>query len=115
MNPRKKPKFLRHMHEAYKRIGTSWRKPRGIQSKVKLKEKGKIQMPNVGYGAPNELKYLHPSGFKEVLVNNVNDLQNIDTNKEAVRIAHTVGKRKRSEILKKAEGMKIKVLNPGVK
>ena len=115
MNPRKKPKFLRHMHEAYRRIGTSWRRPRGIQSKVKLKEKGKIRMPNVGYGAPNELKYLHPSGFKETLIHNVNELQRIDKSKEAVKVAHDVGKRKRNDIVKKAEEMKIKVLNPGVK
>ena len=115
MNPRKKPKFKRHMHEAYKRIGTSWRKPRGIQSKVKIKQKSRPRMPNAGYGAPKELRYLHPSGFKEVLVHNVNELLNLDKAKEAARIAHTVGERKRNEVLKKAEEMKIKVLNPGVK
>ena len=115
MNPRKKPKFLRHMHEAYVRIGTSWRKPRGIQSKVKIKQKSRPRMPNVGYGAPKELRYLHPSGFKEVLVHNVDGLLNLDKAKEAARISHTVGKRKRSDILKKAEELKVKVLNPGVK
>lgn len=115
MNPRKKPKFLRHMHEAYVRIGTSWRKPRGIQSKVKIKQKGRIRMPNVGYGAPRALKYLHPSGFKEILVHNVAELMKVDKIKEAVKIAHTVGNRKRSEVLKKAKEMKIKVLNPGFK
>lgn len=69
-------------------------------------------MPSIGYRAPKELRYLHPSGFKEVLVYNVDDLQKIDASKEAVKIAHTVGKKKRSEILKKAEELKIKVLNP---
>ena len=100
------------MHEAYVRLGTSWRKPRGIQSKVKLKEKGRIRMPNIGYGAPNRLKYLHPSGFKEILVHNVQELSKIDNIKEAVKIAHTVGNRKRNEILKKAEELKVKILNP---
>ncbi len=112
MNPRKKPKFKRHMHEAYKRIGTSWRKPRGIHSKIRIKQKGRIRMPNVGYGAPKELKFLHPSGYREVLTHNVKELQSIDKVKVAVKIAHTVGKKKRIEILKKAEEMKIKVLNP---
>lgn len=100
------------MHEAYVRIGTSWRKPRGIQSKVKIKQKSRPRMPNIGYGAPKELRYLHPSGFKEVLVHNVDDLLKVDKSKEAVKIAHTVGERKGSEILKKAEELKIKVLNP---
>lgn len=112
MNPRKKPKFMKQMHEAYARVGTSWRKPRGIQNKVKIRQKGKIKMPNIGYGAPTELKYLHPSGFREVLVHNVDELMKVDKIKEAVKIAHTVGERKRSGILKKAEELKVKVLNP---
>ncbi|MBI4010318.1 MAG: 50S ribosomal protein L32e [Candidatus Aenigmarchaeota archaeon] len=115
MNPKKKPKFLRYMHEAYRRLGTSWRKPRGKQNKLRVREKGKIKMPSVGYGAPKESKFLHPSGFREVLVHNVDELMNLDKGKEAVKIAHTVGTRKRSEILKKAEELKVKVLNPGVK
>lgn len=69
-------------------------------------------MPTVGYGAPKGMRYLHPSGFKEILVNNVNDLKKINVQKEAVKIASAVGERKRSEILKNAEEMKIKVLNP---
>ena len=112
MNPRKKPKFRRHMHEAYKRIGTSWRKPRGIQSKVKIKQKSRPRMPNVGYGAPKELRYLHPSGYNEILIHNAEELLKLDKSKEAARIAHTVGNKKRSEVLKKAEELKIKVLNP---
>lgn len=69
-------------------------------------------MPTVGYRSPKEMRYLHPSGFRELLVNNVNDLGKVNAEKEAVKIASAVGERKRSEILKKAEEMKIKVLNP---
>lgn len=112
VNPRKKPKFLRSSAIAYKRLGKKWRKSRGWHSKVRIREKGKPKMPSVGYGAPRELRYLHPSGFREVLVSNVNDLQKIDPSKEVVKIAHAVGKKKRSGILKKAEELKIKVLNP---
>jgi len=113
VNPRKKPKFLRAMWEAYKRLQkVKWRRPRGSQSKIRKKLKGKRKMPSPGYGAPKELRYLHPSGLKEVLVYNVKDLEKINPEKEAIRIAHQVGKRKRKEILKKAEELKIKVLNP---
>ncbi|MEM5790951.1 MAG: eL32 family ribosomal protein, partial [Candidatus Aenigmatarchaeota archaeon] len=52
------------------------------------------------------------SGFKEVLVYNLKDLEKINPEKEAIRVAHAIGKRKKSEIVKKAEEMKIKVLNP---
>jgi len=113
MNPRKKPKFLRPMWEAYKRLKkVKWRRPRGLHSKVRKRMKGKRKIPSPGYGAPKNLRYLHPSGFKEVLVYNLKDLEKVNPEKEAIRIAHTVGKKKRQEIVKKAEEMKIKVLNP---
>lgn len=112
VNPRKKPKFQRWLSQVYKRLKTSWRRPRGLHSKIRVREKSKIKMPSIGYGAPKELRYLHPSGFKEVLVFNANDLQKIDPKTQAIKIAHTVGRKKRGEILKKAEELKIKVLNP---
>jgi large subunit ribosomal protein L32e len=112
VNPRKKPKFRRWLSQTYVRIKESWRKPKGSQSKVRKKLKSKIKMPNVGYGAPKKLRYLHPSGYREVLVHNVKELEKIDPEKEAARIAHSVGKKKRNEILKRAEELTIKVLNP---
>jgi large subunit ribosomal protein L32e len=112
MNLRKKPGFKRWMSQAYKRIKSSWRKPKGRQSKIRAKLKGKLKMPTIGYRAPKELRYLHPSGFKEVLIHNVNELLKVNPEKEVARIASKVGKKKRSEILKKAEELKIKILNP---
>jgi large subunit ribosomal protein L32e len=112
MNPRKKPEFKRWMSQAYKRVKESWRKPRGIHSKVRIRKKGKIKMPSVGYGAPKELRFLHPSGLKEILVSNLKDLEKVDPKTQAIRIAHTVGEKKRKEIIKKAEELKIKILNP---
>jgi large subunit ribosomal protein L32e len=112
MNPRKKPKFNRWLSQTYKRLKSSWRKSRGLHSKIRIRKKSKIKVPSVGYRAPKELRYLHPSGFKEVLVSNIKELQKINPEKEAVRIAGKVGEKKRREILKKAEEMKIKVLNP---
>ena len=112
MNPRKKPEFKRWMSESLKRLKPSWRRPRGMHSKIRIRKKGKLKMPSIGYGAPKKLRYLHPSGFQEVLVSSLKDLEKVDPKTEAVKIAHTVGKKKRQEILKKAEELKIKVLNP---
>jgi len=105
-------KFLRQSAKAYKRLGKKWRRPRGMHSKLRRHEKSKGKMPSPSYGRKVEFRGLHPSGFKEVLVYNPNDLLRVNTQKEAVRIAHAVGKKKRNEILKKAEELKIKVLNP---
>ncbi len=112
MNPRKKPAFKRWLSQSYGRLSESWRKPQGKHSKIILKKGGKIKMPSPAYGAPKNLRYLHPSGFKEVLIHNTKDLEKIDAKKEAVKIGHTVGKKKKQDILKKAKELKIKVLNP---
>jgi large subunit ribosomal protein L32e len=112
VNPRKKPKFEKWMSQTYKRVKKSWRRARGIHSKVRVKEKSKIRMPAIGWGAPKNLRNMHPSGFKEVLIYNLNELEKVDAKKEAVKIFHAIGKKKRKEILEKAEKLKIKVLNP---
>jgi len=114
VNPRKKPEFRRPISESLKRLGLRWRRPRGLQSKVRKKMKGKLKSPSIGYGAPKKLRYLHPSGLKERLVRSLKDLENVDPQKEAIRIASTVGKKKRLKILEIAKEKKIKVLNPQV-
>ncbi len=111
MNPRKKPDFRRH-GTYVKRASKGWRRPRGRDNKMRRKEKAKGKRPSVGFGAPKELRGLHPSGFKEVMVANVNDLMKIDKEREVARIISKVGKRKKAEIVNKAKELGIKVLNP---
>ncbi|MFQ5800509.1 MAG: 50S ribosomal protein L32e [Candidatus Hydrothermarchaeales archaeon] len=110
----KKPKFKRQEQSRYKRLADKWRKPRGIHSKLRKKQKTKGSRPSIGYGNPKSIKGLHPSGLREVRVSNPSDLEGIDQKSQAIRIAGTVGKRKRAKILEKAKKMKLKVLNPGV-
>jgi len=112
VNPRKKPKFLKQGAKYLKRVKKRWRMPAGRHSKLKVKEKSKGSMPTVGYRAPKSSRYLHPSGFREVLIQNLNDLERIDKEKEAGRISHSIGKKKKELILEKAKELKIKILNP---
>ncbi len=109
---RKKPNFLRQGAKNLKTLGKKWRMPRGRHSKLKMHKKSKGFLPNSGYGSPAEVRGFHPSGFKEVLVHNPGDLTGIDPAKQACRIAATVGKKKKLDIMKKSEELKIKVLNP---
>jgi len=112
VNPKKKGKFLRQCALNLKRLGMKWRKPRGEHNKLLRRKKGREKRVAIGFGAPRNLRYLHPSGLKEVRVENVNQLPGINPKTEAARISHSVSKRKKQEILKKAEELKIKVLNP---
>jgi len=66
---------------------------------------------SIGYGSPKGARFLHPSGFKEILVWNVRDLEKIRPELEAARVAHSVGMRKRQEIEVKADELGIRVLN----
>ena len=109
----KKGKFRRQEWFRYKRLGTKWRKPRGLHSKMRRKLKYRPKMPSAGYGSPKEAKHLHPSGFREVMVFNPRDVETIEPGLEAARIGHTVGSRKRKDILKKAHELGVRVLNPG--
>src|SRR5206468_13057923 len=67
----------------------------------------------VGYKGPRISRGLHPSGYNDVLVFNTRDLTKIDPKKDAVRIAHGVGNKKRIDIVSEATKLQIKILNPG--
>ena len=108
----KKPDFVRYESWRYKRVKPSWRKPKGVDNKIKWK--GWPKSVDVGYRSPKGVRGLHPSGFEEVIVHNVQDLDAI-TSVQAVRISHTVGRRKRVDIVERAEDRKIVVLNKRVR
>jgi len=105
------PKFLREEWFRYKRIPNNWRRPDGITSKMRINLKYRPNKVRVGYRGPKDVRGLHSSGFDEVLIHNIEELQNINKNQQAIRIGSTVGTKKRIEIQKKAEEMDIRTLN----
>jgi large subunit ribosomal protein L32e len=86
----RRPKFIRQESWRYDRLAESWRKPKGKDNKMRLQKSG---VP--------------------VLIHNTAELVKLDPKKDAARIGHTVGKKKRIEIINKAVELGIKVLNPG--
>jgi large subunit ribosomal protein L32e len=106
------PQFNRQDHHKKKRTPTSWRRPRGLLSKQRRGVKGKGATVDAGYRGPKAVRGKHPSGFEEVRVHNADDLDGIDGDTHAVRIASAVGARKRERIEERAEDEEIRVLNP---
>ncbi len=106
----KKPEFNFHDAHKKKRLGTSWRKPRGLHSKLRQQVAAKGKLVRPGFGSPRAVRGFHPCGLREVLVNNVMELEKAQGC--AVRIASAVGRKKRLEIQARAAAMSLKILNP---
>jgi len=111
-----RPKFIRPESWRYKRLDTTWRKPKGVDNhQRKQKSRGRPGLVKVGYGGPKNAKGLHPSGYTDNLVHNLQDLSKLDPKIDGVRLGHSVGTKKRKEILKIAIEKKFKVFNARVK
>lgn len=107
----KRPHFRKFESWRLVRIKDYWRKPKGIDNKMRQKRKGWPRTVNVGFRSPKAVRYLHPSGMEEVAVHNVGDLTIVDPETQVARIGRTVGRRKRRAILKEALELNIRVLN----
>ena len=112
VSKRQHPKFRRpnYGRSSRSRIKIAWRRPRGIDNKKRLKIAYMGASPSIGYGQPAEIKYKHPQGLHEVLVQSPSELAGLK--EVVVRIASGVGAVKREAIQKLAAAMKLRVLNP---
>ena len=107
----RRPAFKRQEWFRYSKLGESWRRPKGIHSKMKRNLKRRPPVVDIGFRGPAEVRGLHPSGFEEVMVYNVEGLEGIDPKAQAVRIGGTVGTKKRIVIQERADELGIRVLN----
>jgi large subunit ribosomal protein L32e len=109
---KKTPSFRRTEWFRYKRLSRSgWRAPHGMDNKQRRNYRYRGSLVRVGHGKVAGARGLHPSGFREVMVHNLNDLESIDPETQAARIGRTVGGRKREHIHARADELGIRVLN----
>ena len=109
-------KFIRQDYMRHPRIGKlrrklqKWRKPKGRHSKMREYRKSYPVSPSVGYGSPRK-EIGKISGKTPILVHNMNDLSKLKQEHLAI-ISSKVGARKRLDIIKKAQEMKIQIYTP---
>ncbi|XP_074660066.1 large ribosomal subunit protein eL32-like [Tubulanus polymorphus] len=110
-------KFIRHQSDRYKKLKQNWRKPKGIDNRVRRKFKGQYLMPNIGYGSNKKTKYVCPDGFKKFRVFNIRDLEVLMMQNRtfSAEIAGTVSAKKRKTLVERAQQLNIKVTNPNAR
>uniref|UniRef100_A0A803PHN5 Small ribosomal subunit protein eS1 n=1 Tax=Cannabis sativa TaxID=3483 RepID=A0A803PHN5_CANSA len=104
----KKPQWDRKIS-----VKTNWRRPKGIDSRVRRKFKGVTLMPNIGYGTDKKTRHYLPNGFKKFVVHNTKELELLMMHNRTycAEIAHNISTRKRKEIVERAAQLDIVVTN----
>jgi len=110
-------KFIRHQSDRYDKLKPNWRKPKGIDNRVRRKFKGQYLMPNIGYGSNKKTRHMMPDGFKKFVIHNVKELELLLMQKGtyAAEIAHNVSSRKRKDIVERAQQLSVKITNANAK
>jgi len=105
----RKPDFIRQ--DAHKRpaLGRKWRRPRGIQSKMRKHLHGYRKSVSTGYSSPRAVKGMHKSGLKPTVVQTLEGIKALGKGQGAV-IGH-VGMKRKLELLRYAAEKNIAVLN----
>ena len=108
----KKIQFRRRGWYKHKRIGkgkrrmVGWKKPKGRDNKMRESRKGRPPLVSIGYKRSNEDR-------KRITVYNVRDLEN--AGKGSLVILGKVGRKNKTEIVKKAHSMGITFQNLNIK
>jgi len=113
-NNKKRPSFRRVESWRYKRVSDSWRKARGIDSKTRKKKKSGVKSPTVGYRNPKKVRGLHPSGYEEVRVTTIQELNDLNKNRHAIKISSKLGSKKRVALIDYCQRRGFKILNLGI-
>ncbi|KAF7108551.1 hypothetical protein CFC21_109000 [Triticum aestivum] len=103
------PAVVSGVHKAQQ----SWRRPKGIDSRVRRKFKGCTLMPNIGYGSDKKTRHYLPNKFKKFVVHNVSELELLMMHNRTycAEIAHNVSTKKRKDIVERAAQLDIVVTN----
>ncbi|CAN8010634.1 unnamed protein product, partial [Ixodes pacificus] len=91
----------------------NWRKPKGIDNRVRRRFKGQYLMPNIGYGSNKKTKHILPNGFRKVVVHNMRELEMLMmmNRRYCAEIAHGVSSKKRKILVERAQQLSVRVTN----
>ncbi|MBI2523401.1 50S ribosomal protein L32e [Candidatus Woesearchaeota archaeon] len=107
----KKPNFIRQDIRKKARLKIKWRKPRGLDSKIRRKLSGRANPVSQGYRSPKNVRGLHKSGLMQSMVRTTKDMDKLNPKENCLMISSSLGTKKRIEIIKKAREKKFEIVN----
>ncbi len=108
---RRKQDFNRQDGHRHKRLARGWRKPHGLHSKIRHQSAGQAPRVKPGYGFPADVRGLHSSGLKPIIVSNVAQAAKLDPKTDGAVLAASTGMRKRIDIIAELMKRNVAVLN----
>lgn len=105
--------FKRFQSDKFMRVGTSWRQPHGIDSRIRRKFRGNQQLPTAGFGTAKATRHILPNGFKKFIVKNDKDLEVLLMHNRSfcAELAHALSARTRKRLVERAAELDIRVTN----
>ncbi len=107
----KKPTFSAQDSHKLKRIKPRWRKPKGLQSKMRLRHTSYHSHISHGWRSPIDVRGQSPQGLFPIIVHKATDIAVLNNKTQAVIIASSVSSKNKIMIYEKAKEHGILVLN----
>ncbi|KAF4676821.1 60S ribosomal protein L32 [Perkinsus chesapeaki] len=114
---KKTNKFRRHQSDNFMRVPESWRKPKGIDSRIRRRFRGTTLMPNIGYGSDKRTKFQLANGKYAFQIRSPADIELLMMHNEkyAAVLASNLSGRTRKAVIERADQIGVQVLNRNAK
>jgi len=106
----KRPEFKRQDAHKIKSLTPGWRRPSGLHSKMRHNMKGYRRVVSQGFRSPVVVRGFHPKGETKLCCS-FTDLQNAKDDNMLVMLAGNLGQKKRIDLVKKADELKLTIVN----
>lgn len=106
-------KFTRFASDLYDRLKNHWRRPRGIDNRMRRQFRGNKALVSIGYGTAKKTRFFNANGFKRFLINNEKDLELLLMNNRTYsgELASNLSSRKRARIVQRAKELNVTLTN----
>ena len=107
----RKPRFTQQDTHKKAKLKEAWKRPRGIDSKLRLHLRGHKKEPSKGYRSPAAVRGLTDKGLQPRVIHDPTVIPSLQAKTSGIIIGKSVGMKKRLDIIEAAIRKKITILN----